>query len=133
MSAIKRRSLLRDDSGAAAVEFAIVSTVFFSLVSGVLYLGLMLFTNLSVHWAVERAGRLAMINPAVTQTAVASAVNDYLVSIGLPSATVTYTVQAGAIPTAHINATLERSYTVPLVSTFDITYVADAYVTQGVL
>jgi hypothetical protein len=93
----------------------------------------MLFTNLSVHWAVERAGRLAMINPAVTQTTVASAVNDYLVSIGLPSATVTYTVQAGVIPTAHINATLERSYTVPLVSTFDITYVADAYVTQGVL
>jgi Flp pilus assembly protein TadG len=126
------RRFVREESGAAAVEFALVSVAFLTLVFGIVYLGIMLFTDLSVHWAIDRAVRLATINPSVTQATLAAEVNGYLTSLGLPTATVTYSVVSGTVPTAHINATLAHSYTVPLISTFNITYVADAYVAQGV-
>ena len=126
------QGFLRDDRGAAAVEFAIVSSAFLSLVIGICYVGIMLFTNLSMHWAVEKAVRTAMLNPSVSQATLSSEVNSYLTSMGLPTATVTYSVgQQGTVPTGHINATLAQTYVVPLVSTFNITYVADAYIAQN--
>jgi Flp pilus assembly protein TadG len=129
---IKRalRKFTRDDRGTAAVEFAIISTAFISLLMGVIYLAIILFTNVSLHYAVERGIRLAMINPAVSQSDITTEVNGYLTSTGLPSATVSYSV-SGTPATAHISATLARTYTVPLISTFNITYAADAYAAQG--
>src|SRR5262249_229331 len=126
-----RRSFLRDDSGAAAVEFAIVSTAFLSLVLGISYLGIMLFTNLSMHWAVEKAVRLAMLNPSVSLATLSAEVNNYLASVGLPTATVSYSIaQQGTIPTGHVSATMAQTYVVPLIGTFNLTYVADAYIAQ---
>ena len=130
MSKKARLNFVRDDSGAVAVEFAIVSSIFISLLMGVTYLAIVLYTNLSLHWAVDRAIRTAMINPAVTQTAITSQVNGFLTGMGLPTATIAYSV-SGAPPTAHISATMTRSYTVPLISTFNINYAADAYVATG--
>jgi Flp pilus assembly protein TadG len=125
------KALSRDNSGAAAVEFALVSSAFISFVLGIFYLTLMLFTNLSLNWAVQRAIRAASINPAVSQSSLASEVNGYLTAMGLPAANVSYVVTGGSVPTAHISATLAQSYTVPLISTFNITFAADAYVAQG--
>lgn len=130
MSGGPLKKLLRDDGGATAVEFALVSSVFVSFVFGIFYTALMLFTNLSLNWAVQRAIRAASINPAVTQSTLASEVNGYLSSVGLPSATITYVVTGGTLPTAHLSASLAQSYTVPLIATFHITYAADAYVAQ---
>jgi Flp pilus assembly protein TadG len=48
--------LAKDQRGAAAVEFAIVSGVFVTALIGIAYLGIMLFTNAALHWAVERSG-----------------------------------------------------------------------------
>ena len=58
---IKRalRKFTRDDRGTAAVEFAIISTAFIILLMGVSYLAIILFTNVSLHYAVERGIRLA--------------------------------------------------------------------------
>jgi Flp pilus assembly protein TadG len=123
-----RSALARDEQGAAAVEFAIVSVAFFSFIFAIGYAGIMLFTDMALHWAVERSVRLAVIDSATTQTAIASEVNGFLTSLGIPAATVTYSVAAGTVPTAHINATLTQTYTVPLISTMNITYTADAYV-----
>jgi Flp pilus assembly protein TadG len=121
----------RHQGGAAAVEFAMVSSAFFALILGIAYLGIMLFTNLAVHWALEKGARVAVIDTATTQNAVASAVNGYLNSMGVASAAVTYTVANGAFPVAHISATLTQSYTVPMISNFTITYSANTYVPQG--
>jgi Flp pilus assembly protein TadG len=123
--------LAKDQRGAAAVEFAIVSGVFVTALLGIAYIGIMLFTNAALHFAVERSARLATINTSITQSAVSTALNGYLSSLGVPAATVTYSVANGAFPVAHINATLSQSYSIPFIPTVNITYVADAYVPQG--
>src|SRR5262245_46556414 len=92
MSKIMLRNFARDHRGTAGVEFAIVSTAFITLLMGVTYLAIMLFTNVSLHYAVERGIRLASINPAVSQNAITSEVNGYLTSTGLPAATISYSV-----------------------------------------
>ena len=123
-----RRRFARDETGAAAVEFAMVSVAFFSFIFAIGYAGIMLFTDLALHWAVERSTRVAVINATATQTAIQTQVNCFLASLGIPAATVTYTVTAGTPPVAHIHATLAQTYTVPLITTANITYIADGYV-----
>ena len=123
--------LAKDQRGAAAMEFAIVSGVFVTALFGIAYIGMMLFTNAALHWAVERSVRLAAISTTTTQSAISTALNGYLSSLGVPAATVTYSVATGAFPVAHINATLSQSYTIPFIPTVNVTYVADAYVPQG--
>jgi Flp pilus assembly protein TadG len=117
------KRLIRDQKGAVAVEFALVSTAFLAMVIGLCYVGIMLFNNMSLQWAVEKAARVAEINSAATQSDIASAVNSYLASEGLPNATVTYSsTVSGGVTTATIQASYSQSYTLPMVSTFNINF-----------
>ena len=131
MSRINRSALKRHQGGAAAVEFAIVSSVFFAFILGIGYLGIMLFTDLAVHWALEKGARVAEIDTGTTRDAVAAAINGYLNSMGVASAAVTYSVVNGVFPVAHIGATLTQTYAVPMISSFTITYSANTDVPQG--
>jgi Flp pilus assembly protein TadG len=124
-------SIGRNQGGAAAVEFAIVSSAFISFILGIAYLGIMLYTDLAVHWALEDGARLAEIDTSTTQAAVTSAINGYLNGMGVSSATVTYTVTKPSITVAYITATLKQTYTIPLVKTFTVTFSADTYVPQS--
>lgn len=121
----------REERGAAATEFALVSVVFFTFIVGIFYVSIMIYTNLVVHWAVNDSIRRAALTPTISQSAIQTQVNAYLSSKGVDPATVTYTVLPGAIPVGHIVATLSKEYAVPLITTFHITYSADAYVPQG--
>jgi Flp pilus assembly protein TadG len=123
------RRLLPDNSGAAAVEFAIVSSVFFAFVIGIAYVAIMLYNNASLNYAVEDAARSVALNNATTLDQIKSKVNTYMTSQGLHSATVQYTTFAiNNVPTGHIAANYIQTYTIPFVHTFNITYRADAYV-----
>ena len=122
----------RDTGGAAAVEFAIVSTAFLSFLFAIAYLGLIMFTDATLQWAVEKSSRLAAIDPTVTQTEIAAAVNSYLASANGPTANVTYNVStSGSVKTGTIAASVTKSYTVPMIKTFDITYTASTSVPIG--
>lgn len=124
-------SFVRDRSGATAVEFALVSSAFIALSIGICYVAIMLFNNLSLEWALANASRLAEINKSVTQTAIAQAVNDRLTSMNLPTATVQYTSSvSGGLRTAVITAGYSQTYTLPLVSTFQINFSANITVPQ---
>jgi Flp pilus assembly protein TadG len=123
--------IARTECGAAVVEFAIISTVFVSFILAIAYLGMMLYADLGVHWALEKGARLAAINTSTTQTAVADAINKYLQGMGVPAATVTYTVSTDTITRAYITATLTETFTVPFIQTFTVTYSADTYVPQS--
>jgi Flp pilus assembly protein TadG len=131
MSRKRIAGFLRESDGAAAVEFALVATAFTSFLFGTFYIGVMMFTDVAVHWATEKAARLATLNTNVSQSAVSTAVNGYLSNLGIPSATVAYSVGGGAFPVAHITTTLSQTYDVPLISRFNITYSAEVYVPQG--
>jgi len=126
------RRFLREDAGATAVEFAMVSSAFLSLVVGVCYLGLMLFNNMTLEWALTRASRLAEINKAVTQAQITQAVNGYLASSGLPNATVQYssTLSSSGLRSATIAASFRQTFEVPMISTFDINFSSNITVPQ---
>jgi Flp pilus assembly protein TadG len=120
---MKGRALLRDQQGAVAVEFALVSSAFFALLIGLCYLGVMLFNNMSLQWAVEKAARVAEINAAATQSDIQTAVNSYLSSVGLPNATVAYSSSvSNGVTTGTITASYSQSYTLPMISTFNINF-----------
>lgn len=121
----------RNDAGAAAVEFALVSIPFLTLLFGIAWLAVILYTNAALHWAVEHSARTASMNNTATQTQITSEINGYLSNLGISAATVTYSVAAGALPVAHITATLSKTYALPLVPHVQINYSADTYVPQA--
>jgi Flp pilus assembly pilin Flp len=55
------RQVLRDRSGATAVEFALVAPAYLALLLGVLWLSLLMFTYASLHYTVEESARCASI------------------------------------------------------------------------
>ena len=57
---------LAHEGGAAAIEFAIVSSVFISLVLGIFWLGWGLYCGSDVRHGVERASRIYLSNPQAT-------------------------------------------------------------------
>jgi len=125
------RNFARDQNGATAVEFALVSSAFMALVMGICYVAIMLFNNLSLEWALANASRLAEINKFVTQDTIAQAVNAHLASMNLPAATVQYTSSiSGGLRTAVITAGYSQTYTLPMVSTFNINFSANITVPQ---
>jgi len=118
------RGLAQDQAGATAVEFALVSTALFAFVFGIAALGMMLFNDLSLQWALTKASRVAEINNAATQSDVSTAVNAYLTQMSLPHATVNYSSSVGAngVRTANISASYSQTYMVPMISTFTINF-----------
>jgi Flp pilus assembly protein TadG len=125
------RRFSREQDGASAVEFALVSTAFISLLIGIWYLAIMLFNNMSLQWAISRAARMAEINKSVTKDAITQAVNSYLSGNGLPNATVTYSSSvSGGLRSATIGASFSQNYDVPLISTFHINFSSNITVPQ---
>lgn len=59
----------RDERGTTAIEMAIVSPVFFLLVIGLVYIGLLMFTLGSMHYAVEAAARCASVDSDICSDA----------------------------------------------------------------
>lgn len=124
--------VFRDNDGAAAVEFAIVSVAFLTFLFAIAYMAIILFTNATLQWAVEKSARLVAINPNVTQSEISDAINTYLASADAPAANVTYsTTQSGTINTGNISASFSKSYTVPLINTFTINFMAATSVPLG--
>jgi len=117
----------RNQSGAAAVEFAIISTVFITFIFGIIYVGVMLHAHATMQWAVEQSVRKAIINETVTQTQMTTEVNAILSSMSMPNAdSVSYSVSGGAVPIATLTANMTLSYTIPIVGTFNINHSATA-------
>ena len=126
------RRFAGDTGGTAAVEFALVSVAFFSLLFGIIFLAIFLYTNATLQWAISRAARLPEIDTAVSQSTIAAAINNDLLTAGITDASVTYSVsQSGGTQIGTISASFERTYSVPLVSTFDIHYSATTSVPLG--
>jgi Flp pilus assembly protein TadG len=124
--------LRSDDSGAAAVEFAIVSSAFISFIIGIAYVSIMLHSNAALQWAVETTVRRAAIDPDVTQTQLQTDMNALLAGMKMPTAAASYSViTVGGVPVATLTGSFTRSFTIPFVSTFTHTYTATAKTPQN--
>lgn len=63
------RNLLKDVNGAAAVEFAIYSTLFFAMLFGSIYASILGYTSVSLNGAVESAARCRSLGVTCTDSA----------------------------------------------------------------
>lgn len=114
-------------SGAAAVEFAIVSVVFIIMIFGIIYLGIMLHTNSTLQWAVENSVRSGVISESMTQSQMTTKVNGLLTSMNMPNAdSVSYVVSGTSPAIATLTANLTRTYTIPMLGSYTINYTATA-------
>jgi Flp pilus assembly protein TadG len=126
------RRFRADSKGVAALEFAIVSTAFIAFIMGICYISIMYFNRQSLDWAVQLAARQAEINSSATPGQIRKTINDYLNSVNLPNATVTYSVATvSGIKTASIAASFNQTYSVPFVHTFNITFTSTEAVPQS--
>jgi Flp pilus assembly protein TadG len=117
------------EAGSAAVEFAIVAPVLFAFLFGIIYLGKMYLDTQTLQTAVESAGRMIAVNSGVTQDQLKTAIQNSIGVIGSPTITVSYTtVTVGGQSVGHLTATMTRSYVVPLVTTYNMTYTAETYI-----
>lgn len=118
-----------DVNGSTAIEFAIVANAFLMLLLGTGYLSVMLWHEANLNWAVQSGARLVALNSSVTQSDISTAVNNYLSSVGMGSATVHYsTSTAGGVTVGTINASKSEQFVVPLFNTYNLTLTASANV-----
>ena len=61
--------ILRDERGTTAIEMAILAPVFFLIIIGMVYVGLLMFTMGSMHYAVEAAARCASVETDICSNA----------------------------------------------------------------
>jgi len=108
-----RSHVLSDESGATAVEFSLLATVFFIFVFGVFQLGYALHCGASVRWALENNARTLLLTPTTTQTDLRTAMLANLTDVpNSNSVTVTLTEDT-TDPTAKM-FTATSAYTYPL-------------------
>jgi Flp pilus assembly protein TadG len=105
-----------DDSGATAVEFAIVSSVFITLVLGVFWIGWGLYCGADVRHAIERASRLYLSTPQASDQQFEAAVGASLTAVPLSDIgfSITKPTISGAA-VAQIAWTYHYTVTVPFI------------------
>jgi len=124
--------LRADESGAAALEFALVSSAFITLIFGIVYFSIMLHTKTTLQWAVETTIRQAAIDASVTQTQLTTTLNGHLAGTNMPNAVVSYSVATvGTVQVATLTGSFNRTFTIPFVGTFNTTYSATAKTPQN--
>lgn len=86
------QALRADNRGAAAIEFAIVGPLLFTLLLGIVEMGRMFYVRESLEYATEQAARYYMVNPAATQDAVTTTLRNAMaggMGSGIPTPTYT--------------------------------------------
>jgi Flp pilus assembly pilin Flp len=112
--AFAKRSLARDASGAAAVEFAMIAPALFTCIVGTLMLGMAYYEGATIQWTLERQMRTAMINPDATGADIEAAIAADLEQIGSPDIEFTYVLDAsGSVPITVMTADYEVPLRVP--------------------
>jgi Flp pilus assembly protein TadG len=89
-----RKSRKGWNSGAAAVELALVLPVFITFVFGILNLGWALYCGAEVRHAVERSTRLLIVDPTTSAATILTNVKSQLSAADPNAVTLTKTTQA---------------------------------------
>jgi Flp pilus assembly protein TadG len=125
VSAIRRHLFRyrRSQSGATAVEFALVLPAFVTLVFGIFELSRLIFVGASVQWAVDRAARLAIINPDVSASEIEQEIDSYLEMAGNPPVVVTLSTSTiDTLEIIEVAATYEHTVEAPFIPPFSIDF-----------
>lgn len=125
-----RRRLRADESGATALEFALLAPVFMVLVFAVLQLSIAMHQGNSAKWAVERASRHVLVDNSLTEAQIQELIDDYLKAVGSNAGIeISYAVDAsGSIPYGTISGTYSYEINVPLLPEFTARFPATVVV-----
>jgi len=93
---VKRSTLIKDESGTTALEFALTAPAFLLFIFGIIAAGLLFWTQIGIQHGAEMAARCASINSTLCPSpdAVASYASQQSFGLTLPSSTFTYSTPA---------------------------------------
>jgi Flp pilus assembly protein TadG len=119
MSSLWHRILhgTRDQRGATAAEFAILCPVFCMMIFGVIEISRMMYMGASVQWAVDRAARMVIVDPDVSDSDLEAAVTQYLVAAGSPTVAInTEEEDFGGVPVIRLSAHYDHAVYGPFIT-----------------
>ncbi|MBL8637996.1 MAG: pilus assembly protein [Alphaproteobacteria bacterium] len=90
---VRLASWKRDESGATAVEFAMISGAFILLLLGVFEMGRALWITNSLQYAAERASRYALVHSETDESTISDYLGESLRSVGVPTTGMSVTVE----------------------------------------
>ncbi|MEO7858934.1 MAG: TadE/TadG family type IV pilus assembly protein [Nitrospirales bacterium] len=107
------RKGLRSESGASAVEFALLLPVLVLILFGIIELGLALYQQSILTNASREGARLGIVQsvPPITTAAITTRVDTYLTSAGITPGTVTKAITLGTVTGTPVTVTLTLPYT----------------------
>lgn len=124
MSAKAHKRSLWDESGATALEFALVIPVFVALLLGTFQVAWVMHCAGTVRWSLESNARSLLLDPTVTQDQLSTAVLGKLsglVDTSLVTVTlVTDTTTTGA-PVLRASTTYQPRLSIPFVASWPLT------------
>ena len=104
---------LRSESGASAVEFALLLPVLVMILFGIIEFGLALYRQAIFTNASREGARLVIVQsvPAITNAQINAAIDNYLTPAGITPGTVSRTIVAGGVTGTPVQVTLTLPYT----------------------
>ena len=104
---------LRSESGASAVEFALLLPVLMMILFGIIEFGLALYRQAILTNASREGARLGIVQsiPAITNAQIDAAIDNYLTAAGIPAGDVARTIVAGGVTGTPVQVTLTLPYT----------------------
>ena len=128
-----RRRLQRDERGATALEFAILTPVFLVMLFAVLQVSIAFHKGNTAQWAVKKAARQVLLDDSMTESQVQALVDSNLDAIGESLRLhVHYTVDtSGSVPIGRIRATYVHKVSVPALTTFYARFPIDVVVPKA--
>ena len=104
---------LRSESGASAVEFALLLPVLMMVLFGIIEFGMALYRQAILTNASREGARLGIVQsiPAITTAAINGAIDTYLNNAGITPGSVSRVIIPGAVTGAPVRVTLTLPYT----------------------
>ena len=103
----------RSESGASAVEFALLLPVLMMILFGIIEFGLALYRQAILTNASREGARLGIVQsiPAITNGQINATIDSYLTAAGIPAGNVTRNIVAGGVTGTPVQVTLTLPYT----------------------
>ena len=104
---------LRSESGASAVEFALLLPVLMMILFGIIEFGMALYRQSILTNASREGARLGIVQsiPAITNGQINAAIDNYLTAAGITPGNVTRNIVAGGATGTPVQVTLTLPYT----------------------
>jgi Flp pilus assembly protein TadG len=104
---------LRSESGASAVEFALLLPLLMMILFGIIEFGFALYRQAILTNASREGARLGIVQsiPAITTGQINAAIDNYLTAAGIPAGNVIRNIVAGGVTGTPVQVTLTLPYT----------------------